>query len=291
MKFRFLFLPICFLFLLSSCEDELEVPIPKEEPKLVINSLLGVDSVLRVHVSKSSSFQNQSSNNSLSNASIIIKENNQLLGKMKFESDGWYSLNSNLVLKNSSYQIEVSSPNLETANSETETIERIDIETISYQEIGEDKLKFTFQFNDNPIQENYYMILLKAHTGTSYIPVDFYSDNIIFNGNLSENSIGIKKNMLYGSRTFSDENLKVNGNTISIYIHHSNSNSSNTNQEYKLELYHITPDYFKYERSLIVFYNRDDLPFYNKVNLHSNINAGYGIFASYAIASETITIP
>ena len=34
--------------------------------------------------------------------------------------------------------------------------------------------------------------------------------------------------------------------------------------------------------------NREDLPFYNKINLHSNVNSGAGIFAGYALSTKTI---
>ncbi|PKQ69554.1 hypothetical protein BZG01_01105 [Labilibaculum manganireducens] len=290
MKYQLLFLNICLLFFHFSCEEELQVPIPDEEPKLVINSLLGVDSLLRVHVSKSSVFQEQSSNTFLPDANIIIKENNQLLGKMIHENDGWYSLNSYTVKAGNSYQIEVSYPDLGTAESETKTLQKAAITNLSYQIKEENKLEFTFQFDDEALQENYYMILLKAYNGTSFSDIDFYSDNIIFNGNLSGNSIGIQQNMLRGSHTFSDENIDGETNSISIYAFNELFNDSEVNQEYKLELYHITSDYFKYERSLTAYYNRDDSPFYKKVNLHSNVSCGYGIFTSYAIDSKTITI-
>ena len=290
MKYQLLFLNICLLFFHFSCEKELQVPIPEEEPKLVVNSLLGADSLLRVHVSKSSVFQEQYTNTTLSDANIIIKKNNQLLGKMKHENDGWYSLNSYAVTAGNSYQIEVSHPDLETAESATKTLRKVPITSLSYQIKEEGKLEFTFQFDDTALQENYYMILLKAYNGISFSDINFYSDNIIFNGNLSENSIGIQQNMLRGSHTFSDENIDGETNSISIYTFNELFNDSEVNQEYKLELYHITSDYFKYERSLTAYYNRDDSPFYKKVNLHSNVSCGYGIFTSYTIDSKIITI-
>lgn len=288
MKYRLLFLNICILFLHISCEEELQVPIPDEEPKLVINALIGVDSLLRVHVSKSSGFQNKNANSPLTNANVEISQNNRKLGNMTHENNGWYSLNSNVLAANNSYQIEVSHPNLETAKSEMEVLEHVAIKNLSYQVKEENKLEFTIQFQDKPLQENYYMILLKAIDGTTISTIDYYSDDIIFNGNLAENSIGIQQNMLRGSRTFNDENLDGNNISISIYIYNELFDITELFQEYKIELYHITSDYFKYERSITSYYNRDDLPFFNKVNLHSNVSGGYGIFTSYAIDSKTI---
>ena len=288
MKYRLLFLNICILFLHISCEEELQVPLPDEEPKLVINSLLGVDSLLRVHVSKSSGFQMENTNSPLANADVKISQNNQLLGNMIHESNGWYSLNSKVLTANSSYQIEVSHPDLETAKSETEALEKVTISNLNYQVKEENKIEFTIQFQDKPLQKNYYMILLKAIDGSTISTINYYSDDIIFNGNLTENSIGIQQNMLRGSRTFSDENLDGNNISISIYVYNELFDNSDLFQEYKIELYHITSDYFKYERSITSYYERDDLPFFNKINLHSNVSDGYGIFTTYAIDSKTI---
>lgn len=290
MKFRLLFLNICLLFLHFSCEEELQVPIPNDKPRLVINSLIGVDSLLRVHVSKSSGFQNENTNSPLTNANVEISQNNKKLGDMIPESNGWYSLNPHVLMTNSSYQIKVSHPDLETAKSETEVLEKVAISNLSYEVKEKKKIEFTIQFQDKASQKNYYMILLKAIDGTTISTINYYSDDIIFNDNLTENSIGIQQNMLRGSRSFSDENLDGNNISISIYVYKAKNNSTKTNQKYKLELYHITSDYFKYERSLTTYYNRDDLPFYKKVNLHSNIHGGYGIFTSYAIDSKLITL-
>lgn len=290
MKYRLLFLNICILFLHISCEDELQVPIPDEEPKLVINSLIGVDSILRVHVSKSSSFQQENANLPLTNANVEISQNNQKLGQLIFESNGWYSLNSNVLEANNSYQIVVSHSNLETAKSEMEVLEQVAIRNLSYQVKEENKLEFTIQFKDTPLQKDYYMILLKTVVGTTSYTTDYYSDDIIFNGNLTENSIGIQQNMLRGSKSFSDENIDGENFSISIYTYNTLLDGSNTLPEYKLELYHITSDYFKYERSITTLNNHDDFPFFNKVNLYSNVIGGYGIFTSYAIDSKTINI-
>lgn len=290
MKYRLFFLNICLLFLHISCEEELQIPIPNEKSKLVVNALIGVDSLLQIHVSKSSVFANEASNTPLSNAIVKLKKNDQLVGNMMHKNDGWYSLASNILLANNSYQIEVSHPDLETVNSETEVLEKVAIAKLTYQQTENNKLEFTLQFQDIPLQNNYYMLLLKAVNGTESSTLTYYSDDIIFNGNLSENTIGINQNMLRGSRTFSDENLDGDNNSITIYVYNELIDITDVSQEYKLELYNITPDYFKYERSITSYNNRDDLPFYNKVNLHSNVIGGYGIFTSYAVDSRSIII-
>ena len=164
------------------------------------------------------------------------------------------------------------------------------IKQINYQKKNANQLDFTIVFQDDPSQENYYMILLKGKQDNKLSDIEYNSDDIIFNGNLSINSIGLQQNILRGSRSFSDENRNGNEISISFYVYNELIDINQLFSEYQVTLYHITQDYYKYERSLITFNNREDVPFYNKVNLHSNVTNGYGIFTSYAADSKSINI-
>jgi len=61
MKSYIKFLLVCFILVASSCEDVIEIDVPEEEPRLVIDALVRVDSTeplteVRVVVSETSSF-------------------------------------------------------------------------------------------------------------------------------------------------------------------------------------------------------------------------------------------
>lgn len=288
MKYILLIFTCILLTTISSCEDDLNVRIPDEESKIVINSLLGTDSLIRVHISNSSILNQENSN--IENAKVFIKKNNIELGQMSNINDGWYTLTDNYLKLNNSYQIEISHSNFESCNAETEVLEKVSITQAEYNKIGENQIDFSIEFQDDPSQENYYMILLKGKQDNTFSDIEYNSDDIIFNGNLSVNSIGIQQNTLRGSRTFSDENRNGNMITVSFYVYNELVDISQLLNEYQLILYHITQDYYKYERSLVTFNNRDNLPFYNKVNLHSNVTNGHGIFTSYAADIKSIII-
>ncbi|MBI9058578.1 MAG: DUF4249 domain-containing protein [Labilibaculum sp.] len=288
MKYILLILTCIVLSTQISCESDLSLDIPDEESKVVINSLLGSDSLLRVHITNSSILNTNNIN--VENAKVQIKENNTVLKQLINTENGWYTLENTYLKSNNTYQIEISHPNFETCTAETEVPEKVLIKQINYQKKYANQLDFTIVFQNDPSQENYYMILLKGKQDNKLSDIEYNSDDIIFNGNLSINSIGLQQNILRGSRSFSDENRNGNEISISFYVYNELIDINQLFSEYQVTLYHITQDYYKYERSLITFNNREDVPFYNKVNLHSNVTNGYGIFTSYAADSKSINI-
>lgn len=288
MKQLLTILSCLFLTTLVSCENDLNVHIPKQESKIVINSLLASDSLIRVHISKSSKL-NQNAENII-NANVLLKQDNEELGQMSSSENGWYTLNKQHVNANSNYQIEVSHPNFETCTAQTEVPEKVIIEQFFYKKKNNNQVDFTIEFQDNPREENYYLILLKGRENKNARDLEIFSDDIIFNGNLLKDPTGLQQNSLWGSRSFSDENRNGNYLRISFYIFNEEYDSSELFPEYEVVLYHITQDYYKYERSLLSFKNRDDLPFNNKINIYSNVKNGYGIFTSYAVGTKSVKI-
>lgn len=290
MKYLFISIVSTIAFFFASCEEDLNVDIPKEDSKLVINSLLGKDSLLRIHVGSSADFNNSASDTGLDNANVQISRDGQVLETLTHTQNGWYNLENHFLTDDGIYKVEVTHQDHETITSETNMLSKVSIIDLNYSLEESNKLTFSLEFKDDSEQSNYYMILLKAINKSTAIDIEYFSDDIVFNGNLSENPIGLQQNMLRGSRTFSDNNSNGNTYSISFYAFDINFDITQLFKEYRVELYHITEDYFKYERSLVSFDNREDLPFYKKVNLHSNVNGGYGIFTSYAIDTKSIRI-
>ncbi len=271
-----------------SCESDLDIVIPDKESKIVINSLIGLDSLIRVHISKSSVL-NQNIQN-IQNAKVHLKQNNKEFGQMKSIEDGWYILDEKYLKSNNSYQIEISHPNFETCNAQMEVPQKVSIDQFSYTKADDSQLNFSIEFQDDASENNYYMILLKKKQDNNSYDIEYNSDDIIFNGNLSINPIGLQQSLLRGSRSFSDENRNGEKISVSFHIYNESYTIDQLNNEYQVVLYHITQDYYKYERSLTTIKNPDDLPFYNKINVYSNVANGYGIFSAYAIDSKSIIV-
>ena len=278
-RFKFLICLFLFIFLLA-CEEEEDVPQPKSDPKLTLNSLMGVDSLITVNLSESTG--NAMDTKNISNATITIAKNGKEIGQLKYLNDGNYELSDSQLEANASYKISVSHPDHNNLQAETKAPGKVLIDEITkLNNFNDGKTTFHLSFTDDNSMDNYYMLLVKGKSDGRSTIIPYYSDDLVFEGNLSVNETDFEQNILRGSRTFSDENFNDSQIEISFYLLNNEINSDIS--EFRIELYHLTEDYYNYERSYVSIENRDDLPFYNKTNLYSNIAGSFGIFTSYAL--------
>lgn len=284
-------IPLAACLLIFSCEEEESVTFKNTDPKIVLNALIGTDSTIRANVFKSSGINSDSEDKFLNDAEVVVLEDQKILGEMIFISDGKYELKNKLLQSTSNYEIKVSYANCKPVNAKSLSLNRILIDNAGISNAEADKINFSIQFADNPNKTNYYMILLFAYPDNE-IPVrhlmDFNSNDIVYKGNLIVGNNSANQGLLDGSKTFSDETF--NGSSVNISFFLLNQDNYINANKFVVQLYHITEDYFNYERSYIGIQNRDDLPFYNKTNLFSNVNNGYGIFATYAVDEKVLSV-
>ncbi|MCZ4695202.1 DUF4249 domain-containing protein [Ancylomarina euxinus] len=291
---------IILLLATYSCEDDIKLNLNPDSPVMVVNALAGNDSLVRVHVSLSKQLHNNNNNNNnnnvqttLADATLSIYEEGKLLGKLKKTEDAWYEIQSRFQA-DLNYRVEVNHPKYKSISAET----RIPSEVkISHCEMTKNETAYHFQlqFQDKSYSKDYYMILLYAVTnevinGENYQQnslLSYYSEDIIFKDNLLENTTNLDQNLLRGSLGFSDHNKS--GEKFDIKFYAPIQVPPYEIKVFKVKLLHISRDYFAYERSKRMISNREDMPIYKKINLHSNINGGAGIFAGYTLNEWEIT--
>ena len=270
-----------------SCEDDINLDLNHNSPVMVVNALAGNDSLVRVHVSLSKQLQNNDSQKTLTDATLSIYEEGKLLGKLKTVEDGWYEIQSKFQA-DLNYRVVVNHPNYKSVSAETRIPSESEISDCKMTK-SETAYHFQLEFQDKSYSKDYYMIVLYAITNEvingeniqQNILVSYYSEDIIFENNLLENTTDLERNLLRGSLCFSDYNN--NGEKFDISFYAPIGSFATENLTFKVKLLHISKDYYAYERSKIMISNREDLPFYKKINLHSNINGGAGIFAGYTL--------
>ena len=175
-------LSLLFSFLLFSCEDMetvVNLDIPPHTPVLVLNSIIDTDSEVRVLVSHSVGAFEQIIPSCITDAEVLLFENNQFVDTLMIDlinTDSVYYFNSSFgdsqILMNyytsdiipnsgSTYSVEVNHPNYESITASTYVPEdviiyNIQIDTVTYDE----KIGFSFSFNDDGIQQNSYRLKL-----------------------------------------------------------------------------------------------------------------------------------
>lgn len=153
---------IIALFILVSCEKDIEFPGETTKPQLVINSLASTDSILTIRITKSKFFlEDEGPFETVSNATVIIKVNGTAMSNVINRDSGLYTCNyipkpGDLII------IDVKAPGFEAAFTEQEIPETVEI-------IGIDTTRKTY--DEQPmIGGGYY-----AESKYAYDTIGFYS--------------------------------------------------------------------------------------------------------------------
>ena len=192
-------LSLLFSFLLFSCEDMetvVNLDIPPHTPVLVLNSIIDTDSEVRVLVSHSVGAFEQIIPSCITDAEVLLFENNQFVDTLMVDlinTDSVYYFNSlgeSQILMNyytsdiipnsgSTYSVEVNHPNYESITASTYVPEDVIIYNIQIDTVTDDeKIGFSFSFNDDGIQQNSYR--LKIFSSCMKIKLDQYGDTLFY---------------------------------------------------------------------------------------------------------------
>ena len=179
MKKTILSILVCSL--LFSCEDMetvVTIDIPPHEAVLVLNSIVDTDTEVRVLVSHSVGAFEQIIPSCITDAEVLLFENNQFVDTLMIDLINTDSVNyyndfgeiqilmnyyTSDIIPNSgsTYTIKVNHPSYESITASTYIPEDIIVYDIQIDTVTDpDKIGFSFSFNDNGIQENYYRLKL-----------------------------------------------------------------------------------------------------------------------------------
>jgi len=290
----FLILPI-LLTLFSSCETNLELDLGENKSLLILNAFAGNDSLVKVHLSRSTAIQDRLPAENVTDAIVELYEEGTLMGRLQPKGNEWYEMDYRFK-SDKDYQIKVNELNKNIIGSRTRIPYIVPISEIKLVRTESKRRYFKLKFHDRKLERDYYMILIKCvyeqsgdfGTFTSEQELAYYSTDLVFNGNLIENTNTLERNYLLGSRAFSDKSF--NGQEAEISFYADPYDPWGTCSYLKFELYHISKDYYAYERSKTILTNREDLPIYKKINQYSNVDSGAGIFAGYALSTANLKV-
>lgn len=259
----------------SSCEKDADIPLPVDEPKLVVYSYISpTDSIVKVSVNSSDPiFDNvgQNSSGPIMNATVTIRVDgtNYVLPYHSTYLSYVLPASSLPIVAGKYYELEVSAPGFETVTASTTvpvnnnfnftavvtgSTPPVVNESIYDPRIYEVKANWTAYSS-----QDYYRCVL------SYYEISPGSDTMFF---LNYEQLFSEKDIVAGTIT-NDEKLRTN-----IYT----EPYTNPHGIYA-DLIVSTFDYYKFYES-IINYNPGD-PFSEPTFVYSNIENGYGIFAGF----------
>ena len=282
------------VFLFSSCTKVIHIPIPEIESKLVVNCFFTPDSIFTLYVGKSVPIFDDKPR-VLEDATVFLFQNDVCVDTLQY-SEGLY-LSTYRATTQEKYSIKVQCPGLDTAYAENsippapEQITGSFCDSVLWDEDGYPVSQAKIEISDDPYQENYYEILLKIFY---WDPYDSLWHN---NGDMwyySDNPDPVLENeglIPYDPSTilFSDE--LFNGTRYTLTINYQQTELRVKNNLIVC-LRAVSKDYYQYKKQLIKHLYNQESDIWdgtgNPVQMYSNIQGGYGIFAGYSEIRDTL---
>jgi hypothetical protein len=279
---------IIAIFGLISCEKPVNLDIPSDEPKLVLNSFFSPDEAFIIHLSGSVSVMDTSIN-AVNDARIIIFENDRPIDTLCQGSEGYYL--SNITAKrNNIYSIKAEHENYPAISAsdilpeKTAILSATHVKDAGYDEEGRLYDQINIRFSDPAHTENFYeaaIYHLYTYNGQQArnALVLFSNSSILIN----EGDLEYYPNYV----VFSDKLLhETNEIDLNFFFH-----SELDNSRLILQWRNISRDYYTYRKSIIRHLNNQQSDIWGgtgePIQLYSNIKNGHGIFAGFVLQTDS----
>ena len=280
------------LFLLTSCTKEVVIDLPDHEEKPVINSLFSPDTLLCVHVSRSRVITDTFF--LLQTAPVVVLKYAEKTDTLQSTGNGYYVSRNHVPQVQTRYTIEVFSMEHGKATASDKIPAKVNFNIINYvhragiDPEGSNFSSITIRFSDPPDEKNYYEIMLVYESKNShwYYLKGLWSEDIVIK---NEGYV----NELYSNLIFSDELINGKTHTIIFNFFHG-QNEWNTALNLFVHFRSVSENYFFYKKKLILHFENQFGDIWdgtgNPVNLYSNVENGYGIFAGYSEYKDTVIV-
>jgi hypothetical protein len=287
MKIKIALVILVFAFI--SCEQEVFFSF-EHEPRLCLNAILNPDSIIKVRLTSSHSLENISNFNPVTDGNINIYEEDQLFGILVYNEDGNYVLNKKPV-EGKLYTVTAEVKNYRAISGKTLIPVKPDIKyskvVTGYVEYDSTLATYNLQvqINDRPGRDNYWITSNWVVHGVRYGgSVRTFNAPFLDGFNKTYDSEAKYGFTIFLGVRLSDEGYdgKPMEFVIPDYV-------ENTARRYTEAVYFLNADehYDKYIKTSIINRMKEtsDVPFFEPVQIHSNIKNGYGIFGSCAITT------
>ena len=296
MKKIYLIIIVAFTYI--SCEKVIPFEGDVNIPKLVINSIFESDSTFKVHVSSSRSVIDTSPFQNIGNAEVSIRdENGNIIENLNHVDNGFY-VGQTYPQENKTYTLQVNHSNFANITSSDSlpspiTINSVDTSTIA-DPINGDRLQITLDFDDPESSQNYYLIetysvneyLVIKNSDTTEYELDttkqymILTDEVFQNGGSPWREQGIFNDILFNGQN----------KALELEIPYDNWTGIESGYEWsyktlgvRVYLHNISKSYYYYRTSLELYQSASGNPFAQPVQVYSNIENGFGVFAGSQI--------
>ena len=307
---------IAVALFICSCEKDIDLKIPTEPTKLVVQSVFSPDRPLQISLTESLVTGSRSEFLTVTDASIELFEDNQFIQKLAYESSangkGFYHSSDQIPKIGSTYKIIVQAEGHPEVHSESK-IPSSRPTNLHFQMLGMSGNEFKrfcrVKFEDISSDKNYYHLVLRSRRvdwtvepGADTVFQESAFTEILLNPTNTDNGDLIQidseadffTSYLGGFRglLFSDETFNKGTFQLDFEVFHRQGIEAGDQafQEFDTELRHVSPEYFKYYRSFLLQEENAENPFAEPSFIYNNVEGGLGNFSSYnAVLSNRVS--
>jgi hypothetical protein len=286
-------------FLFMACETVVDIEVPQGDPKLVVFSVLNPDSTVEVVVSRSRFILDDRDFQPVTNAQITMIPSQGESLAFEHREKGIFEANY-LPQPGLEYSLKVEATGFESVESRTILPDPVPVESMEVQRdlVVRDQSEYyrlNFNFIDPP-GENYYQIFVYT---TQYIEVPVWGYQDSFNIFTSRGNIFIEPvdpvfeqendwgtGLLIEDVTFNGRNY-----TMQLLVPRYAFESYEGGPEFmevEVELFHLSPDFYLFERTRRLQDYNEDNPFAEPVPVFNNIENGMGLFSGMSKDLQTL---
>ena len=293
-----IFISLITAYTFISCEKVIPFEGDVTVSKLVINSIFESDSTFKVHVSSSRSVVDTASFLNIEDADVkILNNDGNIVDVLNHINNGFY-MGQTYPEENKTYYLEVKHPNYTNITSLDSLPAPININSIDtttvIDPINGDRIQINLNFDDPSNFQNYY--LLETYAVSEYIlvegidtlehEIDTAQQNMILTDVVFQNGGSPWRDQgLFNDLLFNGQNKVLE---FEIPFYDESGYEDGYNWSYKISgiriyLHNISKSYYYYRTSLELYQNTSGNPFAQPVQVYSNIENGFGIFAGSQI--------
>jgi hypothetical protein len=295
----------CVLFLFA-CEENIEIDIIREDPKIVLHSYFENEKIMTVDLVRSIPIPNPVDYDRtpyhINDAKVNVFENEVLLGAMAYEGEGRYVLNQ-YPQNDKSYRIEVNAPGLNKVTTGPEMLPSRPVirdyqfrKQFSESQSQNISVEHTLKIENNPGQIEYYRISLEIWA-REFKNGELNKTQLINFYRLASNNPALKdyhclsncygesgtmKSLYFSNESFGDSpeiNLLLITDYFQDYVLNYPNETLHTEYVQSIKVSKISASMMDYARTIDENSNSNQI-FQEPVTIISNVNDGLGVFGT-----------
>ena len=293
-----------FLTALCACEQVIEPDLPEQPPRLVLRAFFTSDGAWTAHVGRSSWILEPRSfgYRPVADAAVELLAGDRVVGELEFnEGTRGYMFEGSALQAGETYSLRVTAPGFETVRA-TDTVPGPVPASVRFylphassgSESGTGRdFSIELEIQDPPGEENYYQVsLFRVYAGREdgdeardLIPAyrleeDFSTKDPSILADNSVDGSPFEEGAFEGKAPYFRDTL-FDGGTHEIELS-SDFDGDPDFSEIRLQVLHISEAYYEYLKTSRLHHDTLDNPFAEPLNVYSNVENGYGIFAGYS---------